>query len=122
MKTAEIAKKYVALVKEHKHQECLTELFAKDATSVESMAPPGGEKTATGVEAIAAKSKWWVENHEVHKAEVFGPYPHDDRFAVRFLYDITNKPSGKRMTMDEVGLFTVQNGKIVREEFFYPTE
>ncbi|CAN5916982.1 nuclear transport factor 2 family protein [soil metagenome] len=121
MNTAEIAKKYVALVKEHKHQEILSELFAKDATSVEAMTPPGGERTAKGVEAIAAKGKWWVDNHEVHKAEVFGPYPNDDRFAVRFLYDITNKPSGKRMTMDEVGLFTVQNGKIVREEFFYPT-
>jgi hypothetical protein len=24
--------------------------------------------------------------------------------------------------MDEVGLFTVENGKIIREEFFYPTE
>ena len=47
------------------------------------------------------------------------PYPHDDRFAVRFLYDITNKPSGKRMTMDEVGVFTVANDKIVKEEFFY---
>jgi hypothetical protein len=33
---------------------------------------------------------------------------------------VTNKPSGKRMTMDEVGLFTIENGKIVREEFFYP--
>ncbi len=36
------------------------------------------------------------------------------------VYDITNKPSGKRFTMDEVGLFTVVNGKITREEFFYP--
>jgi hypothetical protein len=25
-----------------------------------------------------------------------------------------------RFTMDEVGLFTVVNGKITREEFFYP--
>lgn len=63
-----------------------------------------------------------MDNHTIHKAEVFGPYPHDNRFAVRFLYDITNKPSGKRMTMDEVGLFTVENGKIVREEFFYGAE
>jgi hypothetical protein len=38
---------------------------------------------------------------------------------VRFTYDITNKPSGKRVTMDEIGLFTVKNGKIAREEFFY---
>jgi ketosteroid isomerase-like protein len=38
---------------------------------------------------------------------------------VGFRYDVTNKPSGRRMTMDEVGLYTVQGGKIVREEFFY---
>ena len=68
-------------------------------------------------------------DRSVHKSKAcdechmdFGPYPHDNRFAVRFLYDITNKPSGKRMMMDEVGLFTVENGKIVREEFFYTTE
>jgi ketosteroid isomerase-like protein len=116
---AEVGKKYFALIKEHKHEECLNELFAKDAVSVEAGAPPGGERTAKGVEAIKGKSKWWNENHEVHKAEMFGPYPNDDRFAIRFLYDITNKPSGKRLTMDEVGLFTVENGKIVKEEFFY---
>ena len=48
-----------------------------------------------------------------------GPFPNEDRFAVRFTFDVTNKPSGQRMTMDEVGLFTVKNGKIAREEFFY---
>ena len=51
-----------------------------------------------------------------------GPFPNDNRFAVRFNFDVTNKPSGRRMKMDEVGLFTVENGKITREEFFYPTE
>jgi ketosteroid isomerase-like protein len=122
MSTPEIAKKYFALVKEHLNEQCLTELFAKDAISVEAGGPPGMDRTSRGVEAIAAKGKWWMDNHTIHKAEVFGPYPHDNRFAVRFLYDITNKPSGKRMTMDEVGLFTVENGKIVREEFFYGAE
>ena len=120
--SAEIAKKYFALVKEHEHEKCLKELFAKDAVSVEPNAGPGMDRTAKGVEAIAAKSKWWADNHTIHKAEVFGPYPHDDRFAVRFVYDITHKPSGKRMTLDEVGLFTIENGKITREEFFYSGE
>ena len=31
MATIDVAKRYVALVKEHKHDECLNELFAKDA-------------------------------------------------------------------------------------------
>jgi hypothetical protein len=120
MSANEIAKKYVELCKEGKGEECLDTLFAKDAVSVEAAAPPGGERTVKGLEGIKGKSKWWNENHTVHKAEVSGPYPHDDRFAVRFVYDVTNKPSGKRFTMDEVGLFTVANGKIVKEEFFYP--
>ncbi|MBC7975998.1 MAG: nuclear transport factor 2 family protein, partial [Myxococcales bacterium] len=47
------------------------------------------------------------------------PYPNGDRFAVRFNYDVTHKPSSKRIQMDEVALYTVKDGKIVREEFFY---
>ncbi|HSZ83446.1 MAG TPA: nuclear transport factor 2 family protein [Polyangia bacterium] len=119
MSAKEVGAKYVAMVKEGRHGEIVDELFSKDAVSVEALAPPGGDRTTKGVDAIHGKSKWWSENHVVHKAEVFGPYPHDDRFAVRFLYDITNKPSQKRMTMDEVGVFTVVGGKIVKEEFFY---
>ncbi|MEY2932298.1 MAG: hypothetical protein RL033_3047 [Pseudomonadota bacterium] len=120
--TLEIGKKYTALCKEGKNETILDELFSKDAVSVEAGAPPGVERAAKGIDAIRAKSKWWGENHTVHKAEVFGPYPHDDRFAVRFFYDITHKPSSKRFTMDEVGLFTVVNGKIAKEEFFYSME
>lgn len=118
MTSQDIAKKYFALVEKDDHEGAL-ELFAPDAISVEAGGPPGMDRASKGLDAIRAKSKWWRENHEVHKAEVFGPYPHDNRFAVRFLYDITQKQSGKRITMDEVGLFTIENGKIVREEFFY---
>jgi hypothetical protein len=117
--TLEIAKRYVELCKEGKNEAILDELFTKDTVSVEAGAPPGQDRTSKGLDAIRAKSKWWTDNHTVHKAEVFGPYPHDERFAVRFLYDVTNKPSGARITMDEVALFTVSNGKIVKEEFFY---
>ncbi len=119
MNSYEIGKQYVALVKEGRGDECLDALFAKDAVSVEAVAQNGADRTAKGLDALHGKSKWWRENNTLHKAEIFGPYPHDDRFAVRFLYDITNKGSGKRMTMDEVGLFTVKDGRITKEEFFY---
>ncbi len=119
MTSLEIGKRYVSLCKEGKFDECISALFAPNAVSVEAGAPPGQDRTAKGVDAIRAKSKWWADNHTVHKAEVFGPYPHDNRFAVRFVFDFTHKPSGKRTTMDEVGLFTVENDKITREEFFY---
>ena len=122
MTSQEIAKKYVALCKEGKNEQALAELFSKDAVSVEAAAMPGMDRISKGLDAIRAKGKWWTDNHIVHKAETYGPYPHDDRFAVRFVYDVTNKPSGKRINMDEVALFTVSNGKIVKEEFFYTLE
>ena len=46
-----------------------------------------------------------------------GPYVHGDQFVVRFNMDVTPK-GGKRMTLDEVGLYTIQNGNIVEERFF----
>ena len=119
MSVNEIANRYVTLCKEGRYETCLDELFAQDAVSVEAFAPPGTDPVASGLAAIRAKGEWWTANHEVHKAEVFGPYPNGDRFAVRFVLDVTNKPSKKRMAMDEIGLFTVENGKISREEFFY---
>ncbi len=119
MTTNEIGKKYVALCKEHKNSEILDTMFSDDAVSVEAGAPPGKDPAVSGLEAIRGKSKWWTDNHTVHSAEVSGPYPNGNRFAVRFVYDVTFKPESKRFTMDEVGLFTVENDKIVREEFFY---
>jgi hypothetical protein len=121
MTTQEIGKKYVALCQQGKNEACLDELYAKNAVSVEAVPPPGGDRTAKGLDAIKAKGKEWAETHVVHKAEVTGPFPNENRFAVRFVFDVTEKPTGKRTTMDEVGLFTVENDKITREEFFYPT-
>jgi ketosteroid isomerase-like protein len=122
MTTQEIAKRYVALCQAGKNEVCLDELYAKDAVSVEAVAMPGMERVAKGLDAIRAKGKTWGETNVVHSAEATGPFPNDNRFAVRFNFDVTNKPSGRRMKMDEVGLFTVENGKITREEFFYSTE
>jgi ketosteroid isomerase-like protein len=119
MTTLEIGKQLVELCKQGKNHEAKEKLYAKDVVSVEAVAPPGSSAEVRGLEAVEAKGKWWVDNHVVHDAVVEGPFPHGDRFIVRFKYDITNKPTNKRLQMDETALFTVKDGKIVREEFFY---
>jgi SnoaL-like domain len=118
--TYEIGTKYVALVKEGRREECLSTLFSPDAVSVEAAEFPGRQRTVQGLDGLRAKSKFFLDNNEVHKSEVFGPYPNDDRFAVRFVFEVTFKPTGQRRAIDEIGLFTVADGKITREEFFYP--
>ena len=120
MTTLDIANKLVELCKQGKHREAKA-LYAEDAVSVEAFAPPGADRVSRGLAAIRAKGEWWSSNHEIHSATVAGPWPLDDKFIVGFKFDVTNKPSGRRMTMEEMGLYSVQGGKIVREEFFYQT-
>ena len=58
-----------------------------------------------------------VQNHEVYQAKVSGPFVARDRFVVQFDIDVTDKTSQDRMRASEVGIYTVNDGKIVREEF-----
>lgn len=55
----------------------------------------------------------------MHDFSSEGPYLNGDQFAVRFQVDVTVKETGERRVMDEVGLYTVENGRIVEERFFY---
>jgi hypothetical protein len=121
MTTMEIAKKYVELCKTHQHELIVRTLFSPDIVSLEAAAPPSGEAESQGPNAILEKGKRWAENHEVHSVKVEGPWPNGERFIVRFVYDVTNKPTGRRFTIDEAALFTLRGEKVVREEFFYST-
>ena len=122
MSTLEIGKKLVELCKQGKNAEAQATLYGDNIVSIEAGGPPGQDRKSTGMAAIKAKGEWWMNNHEIHKAECSGPWPHDDRFIVRFTYEITPKVgpmAGKRFVMDEAGLYTVKDGKIVMEEYFY---
>jgi hypothetical protein len=120
--TLTVGKKLVELCREGKNAEAIDTLYDPNIVSIEAGAMPGGSARSEGLAAIKGKSEWWAANHEVHKAVAEGPFPHGDRFIVRFTYDVTAKAgpmAGKRFTMDEAALYTVKDGKVVHEEFFY---
>ncbi|MEM9343059.1 MAG: nuclear transport factor 2 family protein [Pseudomonadota bacterium] len=119
MTTKEVAEALVAHCRNGTEAEGLATLYSPQAVSEEAPGSPGAENgPAEGVEAIKGKHQWWDENFEVHGAEVDGPYVHGDMFAVNFGIDATEKASGQRWQMKEVGLYHVADGKIVREQFF----
>jgi hypothetical protein len=82
---------------------------------------PNMPATTTGKKAVLAKAEWWEANHTVHSPTVSGPFIglRPDQFAVLFEIDMTAKESGQRSRMSEVGLYTIKDGKVVREEFWY---
>ncbi len=117
MSTQDIANDLVALCKAGKFGEAGEKYWADDVLSVEAM--PGDMAQMRGKEAARGKGEWWADAHEIHSSEVEGPYVNGDQFVVRFKMDLTQKATGERIKMDEVGLYTVKNGKIAEERFFY---
>ncbi len=110
----------VELCRQGKNVEAIDRLYSPNIVSKEAAEMPGMPKEIRGKDAVRKKNEEWVNGVTVHSAEVLGPYPHgEDRFAVFGRYDITSKKDGKRMQMEEVGLYTVKDGKVVQEEFFY---
>jgi hypothetical protein len=119
MSTLTIANALVDLCRQGKEEELRTQFYAPDAVSVEAGGPAGASTESVGLDAIRAKSAWWYDNHEVHSVKTTGPWPHGDRFIVSFEMDVTAKATAQRFQLEEKALYTVKDGKIVREEFFY---
>lgn len=121
--TKEVANKLVSYCQANNTEACLNELYSTEAVSIEAAAMPGAESPETkGLDGIRAKHEWWNNSFELHSSKAEGPFLHgDDRFGVIFSFDATNKQNGERESMTELGLYTLENGKIVKEEFFYNT-
>ena len=117
MTTEQVAQKVVELTRKQAWKEALESLYAKDIVSVESRANQSGSFETRGIEGVRGKVNWWLDAMEPHSVKVHGPYVAHDRFVVRYDMDVTDKSSKNRMQISEVGVYTVKDGKIVREEF-----
>jgi SnoaL-like domain len=121
--TSALARELVDLCRLGRNGDAIEKLYAEKVVSIEPVGGADMPAQMEGIEAVRGKHHWWNENMVVHSAEVRGPFVGDDNeFAVYFDYDTTFKPTGKRGTMREMARYTVADGKIVREEFFYAPE
>ena len=119
MTTQEVANAVVRMCTEGKMEEALTDLYSPDIVSVEAGAPPGQSREAKGLDAVKAKTNFWITNHDIHSFTVQGPLVAGAYFSVVFQMDVTFKPQNRRFQMEEVAVYKVAGGKIVYEEFFY---
>lgn len=111
------------LCREGRNIEAIETLYADDILSIEAKSAPGCEQRTEGKEAVLAKNHKFFEMNEIHGGETRGPLTgHGNQFALIMSIDCTAKEgpmAGQRMQMEEVCLYTVEDGKIAREEFFY---
>ena len=113
-----LARKFVDMCNEGKNFDVMRTMYSPDIVSVE------GDGTETvGQQPVIKKSEDWVADKIFHGETVLGPYFNGpDQFAVHFTLDITHKATGKRVALQEVGVYTVKGDKITREQFFYDGE
>ena len=117
MTTAEVAKKVVELVRRQAWYEALDTLYDDNVVSVEAYSHGGDSPETRGKEGVRGKIDWWVNAIEVHSFNASDPFVGHDRFVVQYDADVTDKESRERRELSEVGVYTVKDGKIVREEF-----
>jgi SnoaL-like protein len=117
MSTEEVAKKLVEYCRKGEWMKAIDDLYAKDIISVEAQAMENMPAEMRGIDQVRGKTEWWEKQMEVHSAKVTGPFVARDTFVVQFDVDVTEKASKKRMQMSEVGIYTVKDGKVAREEF-----
>ncbi len=120
--TATVAEELVSFCKDGRFLDAINTLYSPDIVSVESMGSETMPKEMKGIDAIRGKNQWWAENNEVLSSRIEGPFVGEDQFAVHYDFDVKFKPTGKRDRMEEMALYTVKDGKVVREQFFYNTQ
>ncbi len=119
MNTQQVANRLVELCRDGKGQQAQEELYSKDAVSIEmeGMEASGMPTVAKGMAAIAEKGRTFNEGIEaVHGGTVGEPIVMGNWFAITMTMDATFKGRG-RMNMEEICVYQVKDGRIVREQF-----
>src|ERR1700733_4314429 len=116
-----VAKKFVELCRAGKNFDVMKTMYDPNIVSVE-----GDGKETKGQQRVIKKSEDWVSDKVFHGETVAGPFyngANPDQFVVYFTLDITPNSTGKRITEEEVAIYTVnKDDKITREQFFYQGE
>jgi len=118
MTTQDVANRLHELFNEGKWQQAQEELFTDNAESVEPPNSPGMQ-SVKGLDAIKEKGQKFNDMvEEMHGGYVSDPIVAGNYVAFAMGMDCTYKGMG-RQKMDEIALYEVKDGKVVKEQFFY---
>jgi hypothetical protein len=114
-----VADRFVELCNEGKNFDVMRTMYAPDIVSIE-----GDGAETVGQQPVIRKSENWVTDKTFDSQAIRGPFFNGtSQFAVHFIHKVTPKATGRQITLEEVGVYTVNgDDKITREQFFYAGE
>lgn len=117
MTVKQIANRLVELCRKGEYETAYNELYSPEIVSAEPAGAP--MQIVKGFEGIKMKGAAWNENIEqMFGSSVGEPIISEDHFAITMSMDYKPK-NAPRLNHSEICVYQVQDGKIVREEFFY---
>ena len=117
MNTQQVANRLVELCRQGLIPQAMEELYDKDIESLEPAHAP--VKSAKGKAAVMEKGKQFASMIEQrHGGSFSDPVVGGNYFSASMMLDATFKGQG-RMKFDEICVYEVKNGKIVKEQFFF---
>jgi ketosteroid isomerase-like protein len=115
MSVRENVEKLVALVQRGEFLEAIETFYAADATMQENTSQP----PRVGLQALLAGERKALERFKILHAHHAASYVVDgNRAAINWIFEVTEQ-SGIRYILDEIAYQEWQDGKIIRERFYY---
>jgi hypothetical protein len=113
MSVTESVKKLISLVENGKFLDAIQQFYAEGASMQENNAPP-----RVGLPALLENERKFLTTvkFNVSRAESF--VVDGNRAAINWIFEFTD-PKGQKRRLDEVAYQVWQDGKIIRERFYY---
>ena len=118
MAVQDIANRLYEHCKTGQYQQAQEELYADDAVSIEPVGSHGPQSVKGKDEIIKKGEQFQQSIEEIHGGSVSEPIVAGNHFALTISIDATFKGMG-RMLMEEIAVYEVKDGKVIKEQFFY---
>lgn len=116
----DIARDYAAMMKAGETLAAAEKYWATDINCFEpTKSRLNAAAIAIGKPAALARLKRWLADNAMSDVLIDGPFITGDQFALFIDLEITRRGAGTREPFSEIATYTVRNGLIVEERFFY---
>jgi hypothetical protein len=116
----DVAQDFTDMLRQGRFVAARERFWASDVRSIEPRDLPDGiAAEVSGIEAARAKTVRWFGSRHIHDLSIDGPFVTGNQFALFLDMMIAGRPSEADQPFTEIAVFTVRDGQISEERYFY---
>jgi SnoaL-like domain len=116
----DVARDFTDMLRQGQFMAARERFCAADIRSIEPHDLADGiPAEVSGIEAARAKNARWFGTRHIHDLSIDGPFVTGNQFALFLDMMIVGQASGGDQPFTEIAVFTVRDGRICEERYFY---